>query len=162
MDAQNIEKCLREIEDTGHNFKFEEIKETKTWKYSASEFALAVVIRPGKWLGLQFDLLDAKGSTTCWYCTDSDLYNISDPKNAEFSRTISEEIIEILSALLSNRVQVGWSGSKTIMAIPLKGEYLLIKSRWKFTSEHMVESLHKIKRKGIILKPLKVTAVPKA
>src|SRR5690349_14970230 len=100
--------------------------EANTYKIRAKNFQLKIKVNPKSWVGLEFDLL-VDGGKTLSYHTDTDLYDLSNPKYEKFTMEIWKDITLFLDALLNEGILVGERKGRIAMIVPESNGFNLIR-----------------------------------
>lgn len=96
------------------------------WQLSGSTWQAAVVVEPGRWLGLEFEARDPVGDGRATYDIDTDLYDISRDDQRAFAAGIERDIIEFLGHLRAGAVLRGTGRTKFVLVFPLDGAYVRV------------------------------------
>ncbi|MEU1602101.1 hypothetical protein [Micromonospora matsumotoense] len=119
-----------------------------TFLMSGRRYRVEVKVDPLRWMGLNFELLDAVGARCLNYEIDTDLYDISEPGQREFALGIEDDIVAFLDALVAGSVRVGQVKGKTVMVVPgATGFYRIERGRF-LTSSKQFDRLDEALRGG--------------
>lgn len=102
-----------------------------------------VRVNPVRWLGLSFALSGDRGPRSLLYDIDTDLYDVSQPKNREFALEIEDEISDFLEALVNCQITVRESGGKLAIVVPVRGGFRRIERGRVFTTSKDYDQLAK-------------------
>ena len=84
-----------------------------------------------RWVGLHFESAAADHGPALTYDIDTHLYDLAHPRFEALSRTVEENIVAFLDALLAGRVRVGTVGRKAALLVPV-GTRLHVVTRGRF------------------------------
>ncbi|SRR6266568_569785 len=138
MDARNrIVEAVDRLAQAGRlPIRRHREDDAETFAVDADRWRLEIVVAP-KWLGLTFEVLDSGGKPTLAHRIDTDLYDISQPRYAEFASETEEEIVDFVGALATGEVRVGSIGDRPAMTLPTDaGWYRIHKGRFVTSGKH--------------------------
>lgn len=139
--GSKIQSTLQKFEDKNVKINEEFTKGQTSYEIYDNRYDLKIIVDPKRWLGLKFHL---KG-TKMHYDIDTDLYDISNPKNSWFAKEIEDDMVTFLNGILESRLKVSRGKNNRVLklAIPVSkaGHYMLIKQGRLLTSQKEINSV---------------------
>ncbi|WP_410646878.1 hypothetical protein [Amycolatopsis sp. cmx-4-54] len=96
------------------------------WQLDGSIWQAVVDVEPRRWLGLAFEAVDPVTGKCATYDIDTDLYDLSQPRQREFAEEIERDIIQFLDNLRKGAVLQGNDGEKFVLVFPLGNAYIRV------------------------------------
>jgi hypothetical protein len=128
-----IARAMQNLADRGFEVGLATEIDTATYTVAGAMFTLTVIVKPQSWLGLVLGVTAWPGSSSVTYEVDTDLYDISNPKNASFGSDIEGEIVSVIDGLGSGSIKVGRLRNKNSVIIP-SGEYSVVITAGRFVT----------------------------
>lgn len=93
----------------------------------SKDYKVEIIVNPPQWVGLEFYWAGGERKHKFDYRIDTDLYDLSDPKNAWFAKEIEDDIVEFLEILKEGKLLVGEKNGRPALIIPFQDEILLLR-----------------------------------
>lgn len=104
-----------------------------TWKAK-------VIVDPRRWIGLEFEVQEARTRRIVHYAIDTDLYDISQDTQQAFAEAIESDIVEFLSNLKRKAVLMRSEGSTLTVIFPQGSSYVSLSGgRFSTTATRLTE-----------------------
>lgn len=107
---------------------------------------LSVILVP-KWVGIELDVFTDE-NRTLHYFTDTDNYDVSNPKEAWLREVIAKDIEAVLDALIDEKVLVGSYKNHAAMILPLHDQVVRVHLSRFATSAKYFESIEDARAGG--------------
>lgn len=104
----------------------DEVDTGSVWRLGGSTWRAEVVVRPPRWLGLTFEMVDPVTDRRIAYEIDTDLYDISREGQHGFAEEVESDIIEFLDNLDKGHVLRGLDGANAVLVFPLGGSFVRV------------------------------------
>lgn len=146
--GQQIQEKIQKLNASGIRFINTSDNDDDVYELQSAKCKLKILIST-KWLGLEFELLDLKGDLLLTYDIDSDLYDISQPKEKPFADEIENRISFFLEELEMGMILVGQTSGRPAMIVPApEGATLVSKGKFMTKAEHY-ENLGEAMKHGV-------------
>ncbi|MBM0230492.1 hypothetical protein JNW91_00555 [Micromonospora sp. STR1_7] len=138
MMGSEIDLVMARLGERGFDVNVEAEDELRTYRVSGSSFLLRVGIGV-KGILLDF-VVDRDGeSPELRHSIDTDLYDVSDPRQRWFADEIERDITSFLDALRSGSLKLSRGRNKTTIVFPNAGKYVRVERGRMFTSRREYE-----------------------
>jgi DNA-dependent RNA polymerase auxiliary subunit epsilon len=153
--GEELRSKINELRQYDLNFIEEINGDVEIYKIQTGDFRLTFTITPKKWLGLEFEIHPIDDRKHIAYELDTDLYKFSVGKNREIAKSIEDDMLAFLEALMSKKILIGTNKGKEAVIMPLKDEYVLVTKGKFFTSSKGYKTLEEALKQGVY-QPLKL------
>ncbi|MEV4826636.1 hypothetical protein [Micromonospora sp. NPDC049274] len=137
MDSE-IDLVMARLSQRGFDVNLDAGGEVRSYRVSGKLFHLRVGVGPTGIL-LEF-VVDRDGeSPELRYSIDTDLYDISDPRQRWFADEVQHDIASFLDALGNGSLKVSRGRNRTVIAFPHEGKYLRVERGRVFTRQREYE-----------------------
>lgn len=142
VPEQNIKQNLSQL---ASKCNINLLEKDGVYKLTNNHFKIVVTILP-KWVGIElFIYVDGD---ELLYETDTDNYNVDDPKHGDFRKAIALDVNAIITALLTSNLLVGEYKGRKSMVIPMHEGAIRIKKGWLGFSGTQFGSVEKASSTG--------------
>ncbi|TNH24857.1 hypothetical protein FHG89_24320 [Micromonospora orduensis] len=138
--GSEIDPVMARLGARGFDVNVETEDELRTYRVSGKGFHLRVGLgRKGVLLDF---VVDPDGeSPELRYSIDTDLYDVSEPRQQWFGDEIQRDIVSFLDALENGRLRVTRGRHKTAIVFPYEGKYVRVERGRVFTRRREYDSL---------------------
>ncbi len=125
-----------------------------TYKFKNDEHAVdsknfnLSIISNSKWLGVTLNVY-CDHDRVLHYFDDTDNYDISSEKHAWFRNEIGADILELLEAIVSEKILIGYRRRRPAMIIPFAHKYVRISQGRFMTASKDFKALDEAKKDGV-------------
>ena len=97
-------------------------------------YRLVLYVDPGRFIGLEFDLLDNDGSARLHYFVDTGRRDVSQPAHAWYASAVATDVVLFLDALADGDLLAKIEPRRAFVIVPTGGGPLIVKRGRVWTS----------------------------